>query len=206
MTAQILDGRALARTMRKEIAAEVAQFQEAHDRVPGIAVVQVGGDPASSWYVRQIRRTFSRAGMGFALHALDETTDSEALAEVLRQLSDDPRTSGIIVQMPLPKHLPQSVVIDWLSPDKDVDGIHPLNAGRLGAWRYCVATVSLSRASAPSWWGAATSWADRWPCSCCTSMPRLPSVTRARRIWPQSPVRRTFWWLRWENPRLLLLT
>jgi len=131
MTAQILDGRALARTMRKEIAAEVAQFQEAHDRVPGIAVVQVGGDPASSWYVRQIRRTFSRAGMGFALHALDETTDSEALAEVLRQLSDDPRTSGIIVQMPLPKHLPQSIVIDWLSPDKDGDGIHPLNAGRL---------------------------------------------------------------------------
>jgi len=131
MTAQILDGRALARTMRKEIAAEVAQFQGNHGWAPGIAVVQVGGDPASSWYVRQIKKTFAATGMGFALHTLDETTDAGTLGELLRQLNDDPRTSGIIIQMPLPKHLPQSLVTDWLSPDKDVDGVHPLNAGKL---------------------------------------------------------------------------
>ena len=131
MTAQVLDGRALAKTMRGEIAAEVTRFEQAHGWAPGIAVVQVGEDPASSWYVRQIRKSFTKAGMGFALHTLAADTDAKALIDTLQRLNEDSRTSGIIVQMPLPKHLPQSLVTDILDPVKDVDGIHPANAGRL---------------------------------------------------------------------------
>ena len=131
MTAKILSGRKLARTMRGEVAEQVSRFEEEQGWAPGIAVVQVGEDPASSWYVRQIEKSFTRAGMGFALHTLEEDADAEALTARLVQLNEDPRTSGIIVQMPLPKHLPQSLVTDVLDPAKDVDGIHPLNAGRL---------------------------------------------------------------------------
>ena len=131
MGARILDGRALAKTISGEIATEVAKFEGEHGWSPGIAVVQVGEDPASSWYVRMIRRSFTRAGMCFALHTLDDAADADTVVELLRELNEDPRTNGIIVQMPLPQHLPQSLVTDVLDPAKDVDGMHPLNAGRL---------------------------------------------------------------------------
>jgi methylenetetrahydrofolate dehydrogenase (NADP+)/methenyltetrahydrofolate cyclohydrolase len=131
MAAQTLDGRAMAKMMSGEVASQVAQFQQEHGWAPGIAVVQVGGDPASSWYVKQIEKSFSSAGMRFALHALDEKTDAATLTGTLQQLNADPRTNGIIVQMPLPKHLPQSLVTGMLDVGKDVDGISPINAGRL---------------------------------------------------------------------------
>ena len=131
MTAQILDGRALAKTISQEIAEEVAQFQEKRGWVPGIAVVQIGEDPASSWYVRQIKKSFTKAGMRFELHTLPADADAEAFTMLLARLNHDPRTNGIIVQMPLPKHLPSHLVTDVLDPQKDVDGIHPLNAGKL---------------------------------------------------------------------------
>jgi len=131
MVAQILDGRALAKTVSREIAEQVKQFDQAHGWVPGIAVVQVGEDPASSWYVKQIEKSFTGAGMRFALHTLPPDAQAEALVSLLRQLNADPRTNGVIVQMPLPKHLAQSLVTDTLDPAKDVDGISPINAGRL---------------------------------------------------------------------------
>lgn len=131
MTAKLLDGRELSRTMSKEIAADVARFQEQYGWVPGIAVVQVGEDPASSWYVGQIKKSFGRAGMNFALHTLSEDASAGDLVDLLKSLNADAHTNGIIVQMPLPKHLPQSLVTDTLDPAKDVDGIHPVNAGRL---------------------------------------------------------------------------
>jgi methylenetetrahydrofolate dehydrogenase (NADP+)/methenyltetrahydrofolate cyclohydrolase len=131
MTAVILDGRAMAKTLREEIAQQVAQFLGAHGYVPGIAVVQVGTDPASGAYVKQIEKSFTGAGMRFALHSLPEDATSDALTDVLRALNADPLTHGIIVQMPLPRHLPQSLVTDLLDPCKDVDGISPINAGRL---------------------------------------------------------------------------
>lgn len=131
MTAHILDGRALAKTMGAEIAADAARFLKEHGWEPGIAVVQVGGDPASSWYVKQIRRSFTRAGMRCALHELAETATAAEFAALLQELNADDRTNGIIVQMPLPQQIPQSLVTDLLDPAKDVDGIHPLNAGRL---------------------------------------------------------------------------
>ena len=131
MSAEILDGRGLSRAMAKEIKADVAAFSEANGWAPGIAVVQVGEDPASSWYVRQIDRSASRAGINFALHTLDTDAEAEELLTLLRDLNDDSRTNGVIVQMPLPKHLSQSLVTDTLDPAKDVDGITPINAGRL---------------------------------------------------------------------------
>jgi methylenetetrahydrofolate dehydrogenase (NADP+)/methenyltetrahydrofolate cyclohydrolase len=131
MAAQTLDGRAMAKLMSGEVANQVAQFQQEYGWAPGIAVVQVGGDPASSWYVKQIEKSFFSAGMRFVLHALGEQTDAATLTGVLQQLNADPRTNGIIVQMPLPKHLPQSLVTDILDVGKDVDGISPINAGRL---------------------------------------------------------------------------
>ena len=131
MTAQILDGRVLAKTMTAEIAQEVERFQNERGWAPGIAVVQVGEDPASSRYVKQIARSFRSSGMRFAQRALPEGASADDLVDLLRALNADPRTNGIIVQMPLPDHPPQSLVTDALDPAKDVDGIHPINAGRL---------------------------------------------------------------------------
>jgi len=131
MTAQLLDGRALARTMSREIATEVAAFHAAHDVTPGIAVVQVGADPASSAYVGQIERAFARAGMSFTLERLQADATDQQLTLLLQALNSDPQVHGVIVQMPLPAHLPQALVTDLLDPGKDVDGIHPFNAGRL---------------------------------------------------------------------------
>lgn len=131
MTAQILDGRALAKTMTAEIAQEVERFQGEHGWAPGIAVVQVGEDPASSWYVKQIAKSFRSTGMRFAQHALPADARPGDVTDLLCALNADARTNGIIVQMPLPDHLPQSLVTDTLDPAKDVDGIHPINAGRL---------------------------------------------------------------------------
>ena len=131
MTAEILDGRALAKTMTGEIAQEVERFQGEHGWAPGIAVVQVGEDPASSSYVRQIARSFRSTGMRFEQHALLQEATATELVDLLRALNADPHTNGIIVQMPLPEHLPQTLVADTLNPAKDVDGIHPVNAGRL---------------------------------------------------------------------------
>lgn len=131
MTAQWLDGRAVAKTMRGEIATEARAFAQAHGWAPGIAVVQVGEDPASSWYVRQIEKSFTGVGMRFALHTLDAQATPEALTALLEQLNADALTNGIIVQMPLPAQISASLVPSVLAVEKDVDGIHPVNAGRL---------------------------------------------------------------------------
>jgi len=131
MTAQILDGRALANTVSAEIAAQAAEFTRQVGWAPGIVVVQVGADAASSWYVKAINRSFTRAGMRCEVRALSESTTPAELTALLADLNADPRANGIIVQMPLPEHLPQTLVTDVLSSAKDVDGIHPLNAGKL---------------------------------------------------------------------------
>jgi methylenetetrahydrofolate dehydrogenase (NADP+)/methenyltetrahydrofolate cyclohydrolase len=131
MTAKILDGRATAKAIEGEIADDVQSFEKAHGWAPGIAVVQVGGDPASSWYVGQIKKRFTGVGMRFALHALEAEASEETLMARMEELNGDPRTNGVIVQMPLPEHLSQDAVVGMLDPAKDVDGMHPLNAGRL---------------------------------------------------------------------------
>lgn len=131
MAATILDGKALAAKEREEVAAEVAEFSRKHDRIPSIAVVQVEGDPASERYVRQIGKSFEGVGMGFQLKLLPADSSEAQVVETVSQLSRSREVSGIIVQIPLPKHISQEAVVSAIAPGKDVDGVNAINAGRL---------------------------------------------------------------------------
>jgi methylenetetrahydrofolate dehydrogenase (NADP+)/methenyltetrahydrofolate cyclohydrolase len=131
MTATILDGRALAKTLRGELDQEVAAFKEKYGITPTIAVVRAGEDPASVSYARMIQKTFDKRGMGFQLHTLPETASQNEIVDLVARLNADPVIHGIMIQEPLPKGIDEAVVKDALSPDKDVDGVHPVNAGRL---------------------------------------------------------------------------
>ncbi len=131
MTAEILNGRAIAKTIGQEIAAEAAAFQEVHGFVPTIAVVRAGQDPASVSYARMIKRSFERAGMGFAPHTLPETAMQEEILAMVNGLNADESVHGIMVQEPLPRGIDELAIKAALSPEKDADGVSPVNAGRL---------------------------------------------------------------------------
>ncbi len=131
MPAQILDGRALAKEIRAEIATEVAAFKEKYGITPTIAVVRAGEDPASVSYANAIKKTFEKREMGFQLHVLPETADQSEMVELVRRLSADPNVHGIILQEPFPKGWDEAAIKEALAPEKDVDGVHPINAGRL---------------------------------------------------------------------------
>jgi methylenetetrahydrofolate dehydrogenase (NADP+)/methenyltetrahydrofolate cyclohydrolase len=127
MTARILDGKAVAATIREAVAAEVATLAYR----PGLTVVLVGADPASAVYVRNKDRAATDAGLQVHTVKLPaEIPEADLLAEVAR-LNADPAVDGILVQMPLPKHIDSRRVIEAIDPAKDVDGFHPLNVGRL---------------------------------------------------------------------------
>jgi methylenetetrahydrofolate dehydrogenase (NADP+)/methenyltetrahydrofolate cyclohydrolase len=127
VTAQILDGKALAATLRAEVAARVARLA----RPPGLAVVLVGDDPASAVYVRNKDRAAREAGLEARTIRLTADTTQAALLDVVRGLNADPTVDGILVQMPLPAQIDARAVIEAVDPGKDVDGFHPLNVGRL---------------------------------------------------------------------------
>lgn len=129
--AQLLDGRALAQTVRAEVAAGVAEMQERHGVTPGLAAVLVGDDPASAVYVRNKERACAAAGMFSQTFTLPATAAPEELRALTRQLNDDARFHGILVQLPLPPHIDEAAVIAALNPGKDVDGLHPYNLGQL---------------------------------------------------------------------------
>jgi methylenetetrahydrofolate dehydrogenase (NADP+)/methenyltetrahydrofolate cyclohydrolase len=131
MTAELLDGRAIAKTIRSEIVDEVASFQEQHGFAPTIAVVRAGEDPASVSYARMIKRSFERAGMGFVLHTLPDTATQDQVLATVNWLNVDDSVHGIMVQEPLPRGIDDIAVKVALSPDKDADGVNPINAGRL---------------------------------------------------------------------------
>jgi len=131
MTATILSGRDLAKTVQEEINAEVAAFKEKHGFAPTIAVLRAGEDPASVSYARAIEKAFGARGMGFSLHTLPETASQAEIVALVSKLNADKNVHGIMVQEPLPKGIDEAVVKEALSPDKDVDGVHPVNAGRL---------------------------------------------------------------------------
>lgn len=131
MTATILDGRALARTIESEIKDTVADFVAQQGWAPTIAVVRAGEDPASVSYARMIQRSFERAGMGFALHARSENVTQAELVALVQELSANDSVQGIILQEPLPRGMDEGAVKEALSPEKDVDGVHVVNAGRL---------------------------------------------------------------------------
>ena len=131
MTAKIIDGKAFAAGIVAEVAAEVAAIRATGGRVPGLAVVLVGEDPASQVYVRNKARTTKESGMESFEYRLAADTSEAALLSLVAELNDDPRVDGILVQLPLPKHIDSARVLDAISPDKDVDGFHVTNAGRL---------------------------------------------------------------------------
>jgi methylenetetrahydrofolate dehydrogenase (NADP+)/methenyltetrahydrofolate cyclohydrolase len=132
MPATIIDGRAFAAGILAEVAAGTAELV-AGGVVPGLAVVLVGDDPASQVYVRNKARTTKEVGMASFEHRLPAATAEAALLALLAALNADPAVHGILVQLPLPRHIDSARVLDAISPDKDVDGFHVINAGRLVA-------------------------------------------------------------------------
>lgn len=131
--ARIIDGRPIAEQLQAEVAAEVAQLKAAYGLRPGLAVVLVGEDPASQIYVRSKGEKSLAAGMHSVTHRLPEQTSQEALLALVAELNADPAIHGILVQLPLPKHLDQRPVIAAIDPAKDVDGLTMINAGLLAS-------------------------------------------------------------------------
>ncbi|MEO1046652.1 MAG: bifunctional methylenetetrahydrofolate dehydrogenase/methenyltetrahydrofolate cyclohydrolase FolD [Pseudomonadota bacterium] len=128
---QIIDGKAFAATLRQSVADAVPAFRAATDRAPGLAVVLVGDDPASAVYVRSKHKATVAAGMESFEHRLDSSVSQQELLALIGQLSQDNTVDGILVQLPLPDHIDDKAVIAAIDPDKDVDGFHVINAGRL---------------------------------------------------------------------------
>ena len=129
--ATVIDGKAVAATLRREIAAGVEVFKGAHGLAPGLAVVLVGEDPASQVYVRTKAKQTREAGMASFEHKLDAATSEAALLDLIAGLNRRPDVHGILVQLPLPAHIDTAKVIEAIDPAKDVDGFHPINVGRL---------------------------------------------------------------------------
>ncbi|ABZ77323.1 Methylenetetrahydrofolate dehydrogenase (NADP(+)) [Shewanella halifaxensis HAW-EB4] len=131
MTAQIIDGKAIAQTIRTQLKDKVTARKEAGQRAPGLAVILVGADPASQVYVGSKRRACEEVGFISRSYDLDSSTSEEALLSLIDECNEDPSIDGILVQLPLPEHIEESKVIERIRPDKDVDGFHPYNVGRL---------------------------------------------------------------------------
>jgi methylenetetrahydrofolate dehydrogenase (NADP+)/methenyltetrahydrofolate cyclohydrolase len=131
MTARILDGKALAETVRSEVRTGVEALRGRTGRVPGLDVVLVGDDPASAIYTRSKEKACGEVGMRGKLHVLPASTSEADLRALVRTLNEDPDVDGILVQLPLPAHIDAQGVLDGIDPRKDVDGFHPVNAGLL---------------------------------------------------------------------------
>jgi methylenetetrahydrofolate dehydrogenase (NADP+)/methenyltetrahydrofolate cyclohydrolase len=130
MPAKIIDGKAIAAALRGQIAGEVAKLKASHGLTPGLAVVLVGTDPASEVYVRNKTKAVTEAGMRALDRVLSPDVSELELLALIAELNADPAVNGILVQLPLPKHIDAQKVIHAIAADKDVDGFHPLNVGR----------------------------------------------------------------------------
>ncbi len=135
MTAKILDGQALAKEIRAEVATGVAEVRERHGVTPGLAAVLVGSDPASAIYVRNKRRACDEVGMVSDTFELPADSTNERVLECVGRLNKDPRFHGILVQLPLPAQVDEHLIIESISPGKDVDSLHPFNVGKLAQGR-----------------------------------------------------------------------
>ena len=131
MTAKRIDGKAAAQAVRERVAGLVPAFVERTGRAPGLAVVLVGDDPASAVYVRSKAKATEQAGMQGFEYRLPADVSQEQLLGLVDELNDNPAVDGILVQLPLPQQIDERVVITRILPEKDVDGFHPVNAGRL---------------------------------------------------------------------------
>ncbi|HRY07234.1 MAG TPA: bifunctional methylenetetrahydrofolate dehydrogenase/methenyltetrahydrofolate cyclohydrolase FolD [Hyphomicrobiaceae bacterium] len=154
--AKIIDGKAVAASVRAQVASEVTRLKAEHGLVPGLAVVLVGEDPASKVYVKNKALQTVETGMLSFEHKLPAETAEADLLALVDKLNKDPAVNGILVQLPLPKHINSEKVLNAIDPDKDVDGFHPVNVGRLWigerALVPCTPTgsVILAKTAAPS--------------------------------------------------------
>jgi methylenetetrahydrofolate dehydrogenase (NADP+)/methenyltetrahydrofolate cyclohydrolase len=135
MTAIVMDGKAVGAKVRAEVAIRAKEFAIKYGRRPGLAVVQVGQDPASSVYVRNKRRSSIEAEIESIAHDLPATTGQAEILELVHSLNRDPLVDGILVQLPLPKGIDTDLIMDAVDPAKDVDGFHPVNTGLLAQKR-----------------------------------------------------------------------
>ena len=134
--ANIIDGKAISAEVRREIAADTKRLIEKTGVIPGLAVVIVGTDPASQVYVRNKRRACEEVGFYSEAYELPEETTQEELEALVERLNGDQKIHGILVQLPLPKHLDEEKILLKISPDKDVDAFHPYNVGRIMIGNY----------------------------------------------------------------------
>ena len=130
MVAIILDGKKIAQEIQKELSLKVKGLKE-KGVTPGVAVIRVGEDPSSLIYIRNKKKKAEEVGIHFEEHTLKENTSQDELVELIEELNSNSRIDGIVLQLPLPSHLDEKKILERISPDKDVDGFHPLNIGRL---------------------------------------------------------------------------
>ncbi|HQO40037.1 MAG TPA: bifunctional methylenetetrahydrofolate dehydrogenase/methenyltetrahydrofolate cyclohydrolase FolD [Spirochaetota bacterium] len=128
---QIIDGKKISQEIRDSLKARVAELKKKYNRVPGLAVVLVGDDPASAVYVRMKGKGCDEVGLKSFQHILPESTNEKELLDLVEGLNNNPEVNGILVQLPLPKHINELAVINAINPDKDVDGFHPVNTGKM---------------------------------------------------------------------------
>ena len=131
MSAQLIDGKAIAAKFKAEIRDQVEHMRARGLRRPGLAVIMVGDNPASAVYVRNKRKACAESGIHSVAHDLPYSTTQAELVQLIESLNRDPSIDGILVQLPLPQHIEQSLIIEKIDPTKDVDGFHPFNVGRL---------------------------------------------------------------------------
>jgi len=131
MTAKRIDGKGIAKSIQQELTEEVAQLKEKHGLVPGLATVLVGDNPASRTYVRMKQKRCKEVGIHSVGHTLSKDASQEEVEGLVSELNANPKIHGILVQLPLPSHLDEEAVLGAISIEKDVDGFHPINIGRL---------------------------------------------------------------------------
>lgn len=131
MTATVIDGRLVANRIEAEIATEVARFREERGFAPALGAVLAGDDPASNMYVNMKRRACERVGMDSVAHLLSADSTQKEVEDIVRQLNEDPKIHGILIQLPLPRQIDEERVLSLVSLAKDVDGFHPINIGQL---------------------------------------------------------------------------
>lgn len=127
----LLDGKALSEKIKEEVKVEVAQLVEEKQITPGLAVILVGNDAASATYVASKAKSCKNAGIYSVVHEMPETITQEELLETIERMNENPKLDGILVQLPLPKHIDTTTVLEAINPLKDVDGFHPYNVGRM---------------------------------------------------------------------------
>lgn len=137
MTAKIVSGTEVAKEIREELKTEIAELKEQHNIVPGLVTILVGEDPASQSYVAAKNKTAHAIGIHSEQITLDADTPEDELLNLVRKYNNDEKINGILVQLPLPKHIDEGKILNEINPDKDVDGFHPVNIGRMVLGEQC---------------------------------------------------------------------